>query len=776
MTEIISAPVVERTVKNRLESAGFHEILKQPRFVLFKKEPREGKITKIPKMPNGDNAASTKMDTWVTFDEAWAAFETYPTRFDGIGIILGDYFGSKIVGLDLDHVTDALSGEYTNPEALRAIDGIKTYGERSPSGTGVHFLFLNQDIPVGYKTRTGGDSTIDLELYEKGRYFTLSGEAINDNKLCTDTESVQRICETYLKRKTTRDMPHATQQMGNASMDSVGLTRALALDPTFAALYNGTRLTDDESSNDMSLMNYLARYIGRVADDMIKVFYESPYYASKDAKHKQKCEGREDYLLRTAENAIASFFTGYSFDDVGNAAMFADTYGSEFIFTLEWSDWMRWTGQKWEGRGELALQERVVTLSDTFRMRCAELRASGQSPEVLPAMERHSKKFRELRSITAVGKLVRSRLMQSADIFDADPLLVNCQNGIFSIRENKLLPHDPSAYCTNMAGANYDPSAMCTGWKAFLDKILTSEGAEFLQQCVGMAAVGKVYEEAMVFMIGHGANGKSTIANILSRVFGDYAITLQPDVITATKDGKTPPDFACVRGKRIVFLSETEEGERLSTKALKRLASNETIAARRLYAMPETFTPSHTVFYSTNHKPRIGSGDNGTWRRIKHLPFNYIFSDDEKIADFADKLLAVEADGIFTWCMEGAVRFMQNGFKLSVPQFVQEATREYKENEDVIANFVSERCLVGYDANNKLLRSGSAELYAAYKEYCKDGNYFCKNIADFNNCLQAMNGVSRVNVHGTKYWQGLKVKTFQEEMQSRETNAVFESV
>lgn len=762
MVELMQAEGVEKTLREKLELAGFSEILEQPRFVLFKKEPREGKITKIPKMPNGKNATSTDPETWVTFDKAYAAFVAQSTPSDGMGIILGDFFSTKIVGLDLDHVTDALSGEFTNAEAAKAVEGIQTYGERSPSGTGVHFLFLNQDIPTGFRTRTGADAPFDMELYERGRYFTISGDAINSNSICTDEASVERLCKDYLKKKTVRAEPTAVGRMPSGSTGTVGLERALELDSAFHALFGGQRPTDDESANDMSLMNYLARYIGRNAEQMIAAFVESPFYATKDAKHKQKCEGRDDYLQRTADNAIASFFAGYSFDDVGNTAMFVDTYGDEFVYSLEWEDWLRWNGKKWEARAELAVQSKVVELSDTFRMRAAEMRKTGANPELLPAMEKHSKKFRELRSITAVGRLARSSLMQSADIFDADPLLVNCQNGIFSIKENKLLPHSAAAFCTNLAGAAYDPAAACPGWLSFLNKILPAEGADFLQQCVGMAAVGRVYEEAMVFMIGHGANGKSTIANILSAVFGDYALTLQPDVITATKDGKTPPDFACVRGKRIVFLSETEEGDRLSTKALKRLSSNETVAARRLYAMPETFEPSHTVFYSTNHKPRIGSGDHGTWRRIKHMPFDYSFSEDEKIANFAEQLLAVEADGIFSWCMAGAVRFAQQGFKLVVPQFVVDATEEYKSNEDVIANFISERCDTGYDAKGKLLRAGSAELYTAYKDYCKEGNYFCKSISDFNNCIAMVNGISRINVHGTKVWQGLRVRTFQE--------------
>lgn len=180
--------------------------------------------------------------------------------------------------------------------------------------------------------------------------------------------------------------------------------------------------------------------------------------------------------------------------------------------------------------------------------------------------------------------------------------------------------------------------------------------------------------------------------------------------------------------------------------------------------MPETFSPTHTVFYSTNHTPRIGSGDYGTWRRIKNLPFEYRFTESEKRTNFAEEVLAEESTGIFGWVCEGARKFIENGCKLTTPSFVLAATEEYKANEDIIGQFVTERCVLDEDSRGHVTRVGAQDLFTCYKEYCKENQCYCKPISDFNNTMITVEGVSRVNVGGKKYWTGIRIKSATEQI------------
>lgn len=756
---------VKDTLTKTLQDAGFDDVLDQKRFVLYKKEKRDDKWTKIPKQVNGDNAASTDPTTWSNFSDAVDAFDNGNGKFDGLGIILGDLFSTKIVGVDLDHVMDGISGAWTNVEAKIAVRGLKTYGERSISGTGVHYLFRDQSVPDGYKTRSSTDGPFDLEVYEKGRYFTLSGDWISKHPLAKDKEGLDTLCTTFLKKKVSeRINPKIEKAIDSALLRSaMSLQETLAFDERFNSLYNGTRPFDNESSDDMALINLLVKYLGRDPSKIADEFLKSPHYTSKDQAHKDKCTARDDYLPRSIATAIENFYTGYSYDDVGNSGMFTDTYHEELVFVPEWNCWVYWDGSRWQKKADYIAQEKGKALADVQKAKLIEYRKLGNhNADLLKAMDSHVKKMRGERGISNMIKLARSSSMKSANVFDSDPLLFNCQNGVYNMVTGELMPHASKHYCTNIAGASYDVNAKAPKWEEFLNKILPEEGKKFLQMAVGMAAIGKVYEEAMIFMIGVGSNGKSTVANIVSRVFGDYSITLQPDIITATRDGKTPPDFAEVRGKRMVFISETEEGDRLSTKGLKRLTSNEKQSARRLYSQPEEFEPSHTVFYSTNHKPRIGSGDYGTWRRIKNLPFEYRFTDAEKITSFATDLLAEEAEGVLAWCMEGARIFIKNEYKLNTPELVKDATEEYKENEDIIGMFIDEKCILGLTKRNAIgdeekNREAAGKMYAAYRLWCKDNSTFCKNISDFNNVISIIDGVSKVVVHGSRVWKGISL-------------------
>jgi putative DNA primase/helicase len=190
--------------------------------------------------------------------------------------------------------------------------------------------------------------------------------------------------------------------------------------------------------------------------------------------------------------------------------------------------------------------------------------------------------------------------------------------------------------------------------------------------------------------------------------------------------------------------------------------------------MPETFLPTHTVFYSTNHKPRIGSGDYGTWRRIKNLPFEYKFSDAEKKTNFAEQVIAEESEGILNWIFEGAAKFIENGCKLTTPQFVLDATEEYKENEDIVGQFIAEKCVMGdYTKDKKIWKVGSQELYIAYKEYCKDSGAYTKSISDFNNSMSSVDGVVKVNASGKKFWTGLRLKREYEDVPSHSVVGAF---
>ena len=102
-----------------------------------------------------------------------------------------------------------------------------------------------------------------------------------------------------------------------------------------------------------------------------------------------------------------------------------------------------------------------------------------------------------------------------------------------------------------------------------------------MQETVGLAAIGKVYEEALIIAYGEGRNGKSTFWNTVSRVLGTYSGAISADALTAGCRRNVKPEIAELKGKHLIIAAELEEGMRLSTSILKQLCSTDQIRARR---------------------------------------------------------------------------------------------------------------------------------------------------------------------------------------------------
>ena len=183
-----------------------------------------------------------------------------------------------------------------------------------------------------------------------------------------------------------------------------------------------------------------------------------------------------------------------------------------------------------------------------------------------------------------------------------------------------------------------------------------------------------------------------------------------------------PTDVAGLRGARIVVASETPEDGRLDETRVKLLTGAEgKITARYMRQDFFEFNPTHHLFLQTNHKPRIVGTDYAIWRRIRLIPFDVIFkevtADNPEPAHPADLLLdeklRAELPGILAWAVEGAGDWFNKG-GLKDPACVLEATKTYRREEDVLADFIEACCITGPEHS-----AGVGDLFAAYESWCE---------------------------------------------------------
>jgi putative DNA primase/helicase len=240
--------------------------------------------------------------------------------------------------------------------------------------------------------------------------------------------------------------------------------------------------------------------------------------------------------------------------------------------------------------------------------------------------------------------------------------------------------------------------------------------SQYIKRAVGYSVTGRTDEHCLFFAYGNGKNGKSTFMNMLSMVMGDYATTTSVEAlldINAKGEGASPY-MARLPGKRLAMAQEMPEGRRMNESLVKSITGGDRIATRGLYKDVFEFTPSHSLWVSGNHKPRIAGTDDGIWRRLRILPFTTTIPEAQRRdSRVIEAEFYAHRTGILRWLIEGARMWYKMG--LSSCRAVDDATAEYRGEEDAVARFITERCDVG------ATRSVSkALLYAAWREWTED--------------------------------------------------------
>lgn len=134
-------------------------------------------------------------------------------------------------------------------------------------------------------------------------------------------------------------------------------------------------------------------------------------------------------------------------------------------------------------------------------------------------------------------------------------------------------------------------------WMNALNKFFCNdtELIRYVQMIVGLAAIGKVYVEALIIAYGKGRNGKSTFWNTITKVLGTYSGNISADALTVGCRRNVKPELAEIKGKLILIASELEEGTRLNAATIKQLCSTGQIYGEKKYKGPLSFTPSHII-------------------------------------------------------------------------------------------------------------------------------------------------------------------------------------
>lgn len=444
----------------------------------------------------------------------------------------------------------------------------------------------------------------------------------------------------------------------------------------------------------------------------------------------------------------------YKLDDIGNGERLARRHGAGLHYVKEWG-WLTWDGKRWkQDRGEVAKMAKETARS--IFAEAAEA-AEAEKDELAKAIAKHA--------AGSASQYKRSAMIESCasepgipanpQQFDGDPWLLNCQNGILDLKTGELKPHDPQAFVTKMAGAEYDPGATCPRFLAFLDKVFNADQKviKFIQRAVGYSLTGNVGEQCLFFPHGLGKNGKSVFTGTLQAVMGDYGLKTPTDTLMLRHfDNSINNDLARLAGARVVVAAELAEGKRLNESTVKDLVGGDIIAARYLHKEYFEFAPSFKLWMYGNHKPIIKGTDEGIWRRIKLIPFTVVIPESERDPNLLEKLKG-ELPGILAWAVRGCLAWQEGGLK--TPAIVDAATAAYRAEQDILATFLEECCILELGA-----KVTAGELFKAYETWGGDLNKrrFSQTMAERGYLTNGRDGAGRALYHNIGLLEPEKVQ------------------
>jgi putative DNA primase/helicase len=713
-------------------------------WVNWRYEDRDGRRTKAPidAKSNGrlTYAKSNDRATWSDFNTALAACGRHP-ELAGVGFCFAPDDG--LTGIDLDHVFNPDTGELTAEAAEILAKFQCTYAEISPSGTGLRLFCYGKPKRSG--KNAGKVKWCEVYSHPSSRYLTVTGNHWTGNgaRVTDQQAALDWLHATFMESTGQGDSkPSVDSKPGPA--DPPNLDDAALLDKArrarngaeFERLWSGDTSGHggDDSAADLALCNILAFWTGGDPDRIDRLFRQSGLMRPKwDTRRGESTYGaatiakaiestRETYSGRPPEpqrpeagaanvEPTALDLDPYRGTDEANAALFLSLHGADVRYCPPWDKWLLWTGSHW----------RIDDLMDVARL-------AGDMPRELYRKAGEAIDTARRRTIAGLARALESRRRQSDLLaaarcrvvvshtdLDKGRFLLNARNGTIDLLDGTLREHRRVDLLTHDTEIFYRPDTAAPLWERFLSEVFDGDAdlIRFVQRAVGYSLTGDVREQVLLICHGSGSNGKSVFLNIVRKLLGKLALQAAPDLLMADRHRRHPTEQADLFGKRLVVCQETAEGRRFNEALVKQLTGGDAITARRMFEDNWTFEPTHKLWLATNHRPEIRGTDHAIWRRIRMIPFNVQFSDDgdhKKDPDMEAKLTA-ELPGIMAWGVRGCLDWQREG--LRAPEAVKAATANYQQEQDVLAAWLADCCIVKRTADAK-----AAELYASYADWC----------------------------------------------------------
>lgn len=433
---------------------------------------------------------------------------------------------------------------------------------------------------------------------------------------------------------------------------------------------------------------------------------------------------------------------GIDFTELGNAKRLVKALDGSARYLPEVKNWIVWNGFRWEEDIDGAVERQAKGVAESLLAGARgdkERRAAGVKAQTRSG-------------IVNMIKLAQtqSEVTLRAAALDSNLDVINTPTGVVDLCTGKLSPADKEGFHSKATAIGFDPGAACPTFDRFISEIFPDqEIAGFVQRWMGYCLTGRTDEQKFLIASGAGANGKSTLLNVLAKAMGDYAKHTPMTTFMQRKSDGATNDLAALNGARLVLAIEGNRGQALDTALVKSMTGGDPVTARFLHREFMTFTPRFKPVLVSNHLPEVDGNDPAVWRRMLVLPFARVFSEDEQDHRLTAKLEA-ELPGILRWAVEGATDYYREG--LNPPASILMEATNFRAEMDIIGSFIEECCV-----KNPRSETPTRSLYHLFITFTRDLGVTVPSQTAFG--IELTRRGFKIRKSGsTRYRQGLGVK------------------
>ena len=373
-------------------------------------------------------------------------------------------------------------------------------------------------------------------------------------------------------------------------------------------------------------------------------------------------------------------------------------------------------------------------------------------------IEQYNEKLKKMSIINEVFQdLITDLHFVKREDLNANPNIINFQNGILNLETMELMPHSPKYLSTIRIPCNWldndEPTPIYDNFVNTLS-MNNKEVQNLLEECLGVVISNidaRKYKRALI-MVGEGDSGKSQYRKLAEKLVGRENCTSLDLEQLESRFGA-----AALLNKRLAGTGDMGFMTIKQLKVFKSATGDDTIAAEFKGKDIFDFEFKGFLWFCANREPKF-NGDKGdhVYRRMMIVRCDNVIPVEKQDKKLIDKLYA-ERNGIVRKAVFALKKTLDNGINFTIPQCCFDNVEKFKIDNDSVLSFINE-CVVKRPDSRISDECSCGKMFDVYKEWCKDNNNgYYEGKQTFNKTLAKHFGYNNVTDsitrRGTTYFK-----------------------